>query len=109
MTTKRNHLSLVLIGILTLSLMLLSGCGSSKLVDQSDENMGTLVESIQAEIAEDGWTYSGFEVTETDSENDIATAAITYRIDGDYKELLKANTKIMIISMGLQKMLRLKP
>lgn len=92
MTTKRNHLSLVLIGILTLSLMLLSGCGSSKLVDQSDENMGTLVESIQAEIAEDGWTYSGFEVTETDSENDIATAAITYRIDGDYKELLKANT-----------------
>ena len=92
MAKRNTQLIVLLIGVLTVSLMLLSGCGSSKLVDQSDDDMGVLVESIQAEVAEDGWTYSGFEVTETDSENDIATVAITYTVDGDPKELLKANT-----------------
>ena len=77
--------------VLSVSLAALVGCGSKKLVDQGEGQMRTIVESIQANFAEEGWTYTGFEVVETNEENDTATVIMTYAVEGDAKDLLKKN------------------
>ena len=77
--------------LLSVSLALLAGCVSKKLVDQSDRQIGEIVESIQSSFAEEGWTYTGYELIETDKENDTATVAIAYDVAGDAKDILKAH------------------
>ena len=91
--SSKAYLRVLILCILSLSLLVLSGCGSDKLVDQGDEEMGALIESLQADFAEDGWTYTGYEVTETDEENDVVTACLAYDVEGDSKDLLKDNAK----------------
>ena len=87
-TTKMLAISLVL---LSMMLSALVGCESKKLVDQGDAQIGAIVESIQANFAEEGWTYTGFEVLGTDEENDTATVSIAYAIEGDAKDILNQN------------------
>ena len=77
---------------LSLSLVALSGCASDKLADQNDAQMGAIVESIQANFAEEGWTYTGFEVLGTDKESDTATVEVAYAVEGDTGGALKAHT-----------------
>lgn len=70
-----------------------TGCGKSdKLVDLSEEETIALVESIQGNFAEEGWTYTGHEVVDPDKENDTETVLISYDVKGDPKDLLKKNT-----------------
>ena len=78
--------------ILSVSLALFSGCESKKLVDQNDRQMGEIVESIQSSFAEGGWTYSGYELVETNAEMDTATVALAYDVVGDAADILKAHT-----------------
>ena len=87
-TTKMLAISLVL---LSMMLSALVGCESKKLVDQGDAQIGAIVESIQANFAEEGWTYTGFEVLGTDEENDTATVSIAYAVEGDAKDILNQN------------------
>lgn len=94
MTIRRTGLVYIAITvILAVSLLMLTGCGSKKLVDQSDKDLGTLIESIQANYAEDGWTYSGYEVVGADEENDTEVVAIAYDVEGDVSTQLKENSK----------------
>ena len=88
----RNMILAAALFFVSMSLVLLTGCGSDKLTDQSDKQMGAIVESIQSGFAEDGWTYKSFEVIETDEENDTATVVITYDVEGNAKKLLQKNT-----------------
>ena len=81
----------VMLLCLCMTVAALAGCGSDKLVEQSDSQMAAIVESIQSSFAEEGWTYTGYELLETDAEHDTATVAMTYDVDGDAKELLKAH------------------
>ena len=87
-TTKMLAISLVL---LSMMLSALVGCESKKLVDQGDSQIGAIVESIQANFAEEGWTYTGFEVLGIDKENDTATVSIAYAVEGDAKDILNQN------------------
>ena len=81
----------VMLLCLCMTVAALAGCGSDKLVEQSDSQMAAIVESIQSSFAEEGWTYTGYELLETDAEHDTATVAMAYDVDGDAKELLKAH------------------
>ena len=89
---SKTSLCVVVLCIMIPLLILMTGCASNKLVDQKNDEMKKIVESLQGDFAEDGWTYTGYEVIKTDNENDIATIAIAYDVDGDSKKLLKKNT-----------------
>ena len=95
MNTKRLGLAaktlLAAFFLLSLSLAVLTGCASKKLADQNDAQMGAIVESIQANFAEEGWSYTGFEVLGTDKENDTATVEVAYAVEGDAEDALKAH------------------
>ena len=77
--------------LLSVSLALLAGCESKKLADQDDRQMAAIVESIQANFAEEGWTYAGYELIGTDQGNDTATVSIAYEVEGDAEGILKAH------------------
>ena len=79
---------------LVLLLPVLTGCNSNKLVDQRGKQMDELVESIESGFAEEGWTYTGYEVIDADEEKDTVKVAIAYDVDGDPGELLKAHTSV---------------
>ena len=71
-------------------LILFTGCGKSdKLVDLNRKETDALVESIQGSFVEEGWTYTGYEVVDSDRENDTETVILSYDVEGDPKELLK--------------------
>ena len=95
MNTKRLGLAaktlLAAFFLLFLSLAALTGCASKKLADQNDAQMGAIVESIQANFAEEGWSYTGFEVLGTDKENDTATVEVAYAVAGDARDILEAH------------------
>ena len=88
--TKATIKALMAAALMLLAMLpALLGCTSQRLVDQNDAQMSAIVESIQANFAEEGWVYTGYEVVETDEEHDTATVSIAYDVVGDARDLLE--------------------
>ena len=68
-----------------------AGCGSDKLVDRGSAQTEEIIRSVQNNFADDGWTYTGYEVVEKDKENDTAVFLISYDAEGDARDLLEKN------------------
>ena len=96
MSDRGKRLLAAMMALLIMS-VLLTGC-SKKLVDQSNKKTGEIVESLESSFAEEGWTYTGFEVLEKDKENDTMVVLMSYDVEGDAKEILENNTTEKAVS-----------
>ena len=80
---------LVAAAFLIMVVVFFSGCRSDKLVDLNNKETDALVESIKGNFAEEGWTYTGYEVLESDKENDTMTVLLSYDVEGQPKDILQ--------------------
>lgn len=80
---------LVAVSFLIMVVSFFSGCRSDKLVDLNDKETDALVESIRENFAEEGWTYTGYEVLESDKDNDTMTVLLSYDVEGQPKDILQ--------------------